>query len=70
MGFDDRLHDIQPGVGEAVLITVGELQFRTRQAVLNEMFDSAEGQSKIMQDTFRFMSHERSTTLPSTEWLL
>lgn len=49
---------------------IGELHFRTAQAVLSEMFDSPEGQSEIMEDTLRFMSHERSTTLPSTEWVL
>ena len=49
---------------------IGELHFRTAQAVVDEMFDSEEGQVEIMDDTFRFMSHERSTTLPSREWLL
>jgi uncharacterized protein (TIGR02118 family) len=49
---------------------IGELHFRAPQAVLSEMFDSPEGQSEIMEDTHRFMSHERSTTLPSREWVL
>jgi uncharacterized protein (TIGR02118 family) len=49
---------------------IGELHFRTAQAVLSEMFDSPEGQTEIMEDTLRFMSHESSTTLPATEWVL
>ena len=49
---------------------IGELHFRTAQAVIDEMFDSPQGQEEIMADTYRFMSHEGSTTLPSTEWLL
>ena len=49
---------------------IGELHFRAPQSVLTEMFDSPEGQSEIMEDTFRFMSHEGSTTMPSREWLL
>jgi uncharacterized protein (TIGR02118 family) len=49
---------------------IGELHFRTAQAVFGEMFDSEEGQVEIMDDTYRFMSHEGSTTLPSREWLL
>jgi uncharacterized protein (TIGR02118 family) len=48
---------------------IGELHFRTAQSVLDDMFDSPEGQQEIMDDTFRFMSHEGSTTLPSIEWL-
>jgi uncharacterized protein (TIGR02118 family) len=49
---------------------IGELHFRTAQAVVDEMFDSPAGQAEIMEDTYRFMSHLGSTTLPSTEWLL
>jgi uncharacterized protein (TIGR02118 family) len=49
---------------------IGELHFRTARAALSEMFDSPEGEAEIMEDTFRFMSHESSTTLPSREWLL
>jgi uncharacterized protein (TIGR02118 family) len=49
---------------------IGELHFRTAQAVFTEMFDSPQGQSEIMEDTLRFMSHESSTTLPATEWVL
>jgi uncharacterized protein (TIGR02118 family) len=49
---------------------IGELHFRTARAVLEEMFDSPEGVAEIMADTERFMAHEGSTTLPSTEWLL
>jgi uncharacterized protein (TIGR02118 family) len=49
---------------------IGELHFRTAADVVEKMFDSPEGQAEIMDDTYRFMSHERSTTLPATEWLL
>jgi uncharacterized protein (TIGR02118 family) len=49
---------------------IGELHFRTAADVVEKMFDSPEGQAEIMEDTYRFMSHEGSTTLPSTEWLV
>jgi uncharacterized protein (TIGR02118 family) len=49
---------------------IGELHFRTAKAVVEEMFDSAAGEAEIMEDTYRFMSHQGSTTLPSTEWVL
>jgi uncharacterized protein (TIGR02118 family) len=49
---------------------IGELHFRTANSVLEQMFDSPEGQQEIMEDTLRFMSHEGSTTLPAKEWLL
>jgi uncharacterized protein (TIGR02118 family) len=49
---------------------IGELHFRTANSVVEQMFDSPEGQQEIMEDTLRFMSHEGSTTLPAKEWLL
>lgn len=49
---------------------IGELHFRTANAVIDGMFDSPEGMTEIMEDTERFMRHEGSTTLPSVEWLL
>jgi uncharacterized protein (TIGR02118 family) len=61
----ERLTDDSPEIDG-----IGHLHFRTAQAVVDEMFDSPEGQEEIMEDTFRFMSHEGSTTLPSREWLL
>jgi uncharacterized protein (TIGR02118 family) len=46
---------------------IGELHFRTAASVLDGMFDSPEGQEEIMTDTYRFMSHEGSTTIPVRE---
>ena len=49
---------------------IGELHFRTARAVTDEMFDSPEGMAEIMEDSGRFMSHQNSTTVPTTQWLL
>jgi uncharacterized protein (TIGR02118 family) len=49
---------------------VGELHFRTARAVMEEMFDSPAGMAEIMEDSVRFMSHENSTTMPTTQWIL
>jgi len=49
---------------------IGELHFRTAQDSLDGMFDSPEGQEEIIADTFRFMDNQRSTTIPTVEWLL
>ena len=49
---------------------IGELHFRTAQDSLDAMFDSPEGQEEIIADTFRFMDNQRSTTIPTVEWLL
>jgi uncharacterized protein (TIGR02118 family) len=61
----ERLTDVTPAFDG-----IGQLHFRTATDVLDKMFDSPEGQEEIMTDTFRFMSHEGSTTLPATEWLI
>ncbi len=63
--LSERLTDDTPDVDG-----IGELHFRSARAVVDEMFDSPEGLAEIMEDTDRFMSHDGSTTLPSTEWLL
>jgi uncharacterized protein (TIGR02118 family) len=49
---------------------IGELHFRTAEAVHDGMFDSEEGARLIWEDTERFMSHEGSTTLPTKEHLV
>jgi uncharacterized protein (TIGR02118 family) len=49
---------------------IGELHFRTARAVMDEMFDSPEGMAEIMEDSRSFMSHQQSTTLPTTHWIL
>jgi uncharacterized protein (TIGR02118 family) len=49
---------------------IGELHFRTARAVMDEMFDSPEGMAEIMEDSGRFMSHQNSTTVPTTQWIL
>lgn len=49
---------------------IGELHFRTADAVQDGMFDSEEGMRLIWEDTERFMSHDGSTTLPAQEHLV
>jgi uncharacterized protein (TIGR02118 family) len=49
---------------------IGELHFRSADAVHDGMFDSEEGARLIWEDTERFMSHEGSTTLPTKEHLV
>jgi uncharacterized protein (TIGR02118 family) len=49
---------------------IGELHFRSTDAVHDGMFDSDEGARLIWEDTERFMSHEGSTTLPTKEYLV
>jgi hypothetical protein len=49
---------------------IGELHFRTAEAVLAEMFVSEEAVQLIMEDTERFMDNGRSTTVPMKEYLI
>ena len=49
---------------------IGELHFRSADAVEDGMFDSEEGMRLIWEDTYRFMNHDGSTTLPAKEHLV
>lgn len=49
---------------------IGELHFRSADAVQDGMFDSEEGERLIWEDTERFMNHDGSTTLPAKEHLV
>jgi uncharacterized protein (TIGR02118 family) len=49
---------------------IGELHFRSAEAVHDGMFDSEEGMRLIWEDTDRFMNHDGSTTLPAREHLV
>jgi uncharacterized protein (TIGR02118 family) len=49
---------------------VGELHFRSPAEVETGMFDSEEGQRLIWEDTLRFMDHDTSTVLVTTETLI
>jgi len=49
---------------------IGELHFRTPEAVLAEMYVSEEAVQRIAKDTERFMDIERSTTVPTKEHLV
>jgi uncharacterized protein (TIGR02118 family) len=49
---------------------IGELHFRSADAVQDGMFDSEEGMRLIWEDTERFMDHDGSTTLPAQEHLV
>ena len=49
---------------------IGELHFRSADAVQDGMFDSEEGMRLIWEDTERFMDHDGSTTLPAREHLV
>jgi uncharacterized protein (TIGR02118 family) len=49
---------------------VGELHFKSPAEVETGMFDSEEGQRLIWEDTLRFMDHDASTVLVTTETLI
>jgi uncharacterized protein (TIGR02118 family) len=49
---------------------VGELHFKSPAEVETGMFDSDEGQRLIWEDTLRFMDHDTSTVLVTTETLI
>ncbi len=49
---------------------IGEIHYRTLDAVQNETFDSEDGRIIIYADTLRFMDHDRSTVLVSKETLV
>ena len=49
---------------------IGELHFRSADAVQDGMFDSEEGMRLIWEDTERFMNHDGSTTFPAQEHLV
>jgi uncharacterized protein (TIGR02118 family) len=46
---------------------LGELHYRSVEAVETETYDSEEGQQLIWDDTLRFMDHDRSTVLVTRE---
>ena len=69
-------HYIQNHVAESLTDStpdvdgLGELHYKSVQAIVTETYDSEEGQQLIWEDTLRFMDHDRSTVLVTKEIVL